>query len=307
MSSILIGSQAMKFHVPLNREPMDIDIITIEDSGLRKWFDKWSSTLVSQEGNTYAYKSDFFGTSKSNMIEVHEAQPGTSSWDFIRLVHLDDDSRVCHDYPEPVVIPSLNALFALKSSHKFKKDSPHFWKNLQDYHLMKAYGAEITPYYKDFYKKREKETYTYAHPKLNVSKDDFFKDDNIQYVYDHDWIHTVVALGDTPAYQAFLIDQVKVSKELFMQLPLEVQIRSVVEEAAVLAIERSLVPFPGGMTPKQAWAFAFSKVLTSITSGWWRAWAYDHAPQVLRMFPADYWDKFQSAAATNPVYHKKAT
>lgn len=306
MTSILIGSQAMKFHVPLNREPMDIDIITDDESYMIKWAEKWAH-FVSKEGNTFAYKSKYFGMSKSDMIEIHVAQPGTSSYDFIKLVSFDDDTKITNDFAIPLQIPSLNALFALKSSHKFKKDSPHFWKNLQDYHLMKAYGAEITPYYKDFYKKREKETYTYAHPKLNVSKDDFFKDDNIQYVYDHDWLHTVVALGDAPAYQAFLVDQVKVSKELFMQLPLEVQLRSVVEEAAVLAIERSLVPFPGGMTPKQAWAFAFSKVLTSITSGWWRAWAYDHAPQVLRMFPADYWDKFQSAAATNPVYHKKST
>lgn len=295
----------MKFHVPLNREPMDIDIISTDES-LLGWFQDFT-TFVSQEGNTYAFKTKYFGgpKTKSDMVELHMAQPGTSSADFIKLVHLDDATQTTAEFKEVLAIPSLDALFALKSSHKFKKDSPHFWKNLQDYHLMKAYGAKLTDYYKNFHKKREKETYTYAHPKLNVSKDAFFKDDNIQYVYDHDWIHTVVALGDTPAYQAFLIDQVKVSKMLFMELPLEVQLRSVVEEAAVLAIERSLVPFPGGMTPKQAWAFAFSKVLTSITSGWWRAWAYDHAPQALRMYPTNYWDKFQSAAATNPVYHKK--
>ena len=76
---------------------------------------------------------------------------------------------------------------------------------------------------------------------------------------------------------------------------------SVLEESAVLAIERSLVPHPGVMTPPQAWHFAFSKVCTSIASGWWRDFAYENAPELLNKFPADYFDKFQKALANGEV------
>ena len=46
----------------------------------------------------------------------------------------------------------------------------------------------------DFYQLREKESYTHKLPSLNVDKGDFFKKDEVNYIYDHDSIHEVVAL-----------------------------------------------------------------------------------------------------------------
>ena len=156
-------------------------------------------------------------------------------------------------------------------------------------------GAVVRPEYEEFLKLREKETYTYAHPKLNVNKDNFFKDDNIQYVYDHDSIHVSVARGERPAYTYYMKEneQVMTDKEKFFAQPREIQLNGVVEESAVLAIERSLVPHPGVWTPKFAWKFALSKVCSSITSGWFRAFAYENIVEVLKLYPEGYWEKFQ--------------
>ena len=45
----------------------------------------------------------------------------------------------------------------------------------------------------NFYQLREKESYTHKLPSLNVHKGDFFKKDEVNYIYDHDSIHEVVA------------------------------------------------------------------------------------------------------------------
>lgn len=87
--------------------------------------------------------------------------------------------------------------------------------------------------------------------------------------------------------------EVQCDKAKFFACSREVQLAGVVEEAAVLAIERSLVPHPGVWSPKYAWKFALSKVCSSITSGWFREFAYENALDVLKLYPANYWDKFQ--------------
>jgi hypothetical protein len=231
--------------------------------------------------------------------EFEIIQPGSSNEMFSNLVD-EDRETIDTSFGK---IPNLDLLFALKSSHKHLKNSPHFWKTLKDYHRMKAVGATIRPEYMDFYKLREKETYTYSHPKLNQDKKSFFADDAIDYVHDHDSIHAAVKIMDKPAYTYFAKDgeEVQSSKKKFFECNRDVQLLSVVEESAVLAVERSLVPHPGVLTVQQAWGMAFSKVLTSITSGWWRAFAYDNAFDALKLYPADYWDKFNVGLANGTV------
>lgn len=188
-------------------------------------------------------------------------------------------------------------LFTIKSSHRYLKNSAHFWKTLKDYHKMKEVGAKVRPEWKRFLKQREKETYSYSHPNLKVKKDEFFNPNQVEYVYDHDSIHRAVALMDRPAYTYYMKDgeEVSCSKEKFFSLPEKYRIAGHVEEACVLAIERSLVPYPGVLSPKKAWALAVSKVLTSITSGWFREWGYENVFKILEAYPDDYWQKFNLA------------
>jgi hypothetical protein len=289
---ILIGSRALALRAPsvLLRQPKDFDFVATQMEA-----DKWVEANRHKVQATKIYPEKDgkkLIVEGSTNIEFDIIQPGTSSAMLQQMVEGHSESI---ETPFGWV-PSFDMLFTIKCSHKYLKNSPHFWKTATDYHIMKRMGAQVRPEYEAFLKLREKETYTYTHPKLNVKKDDFFKDDAIQYVWDHDTIHQSVARFERPAYTYYMEDgaQVNCSKAKFFEIDQSIRLAGVVEEAAVLAIERSLVPHPGVMTPERAWKFALAKVCSSITSGWFRAFAYDHIPEVLKLFPAGYWDKFQA-------------
>jgi len=298
MTIILIGSRALDVHNPrlVKRVISDTDYVVTEESYESMILLKDYGKLILNEGNVRAWESE------DGIVEFTIAQPGDSNSLLIDLVTWDPKSRMVDG--QCVLLPSLDVLFTIKSAHRYKKftDAGRFYKHFTDWHVLKMMGCTIPENYKEFFKLREKESYTYSHPKLNVTKDEFFKDD-VPYVYSHDWIHEVVALDGPPAYTKYLIDEVQCSKELFFSLPYETQLQGVIEEACVLAIERSLVPH-GTWDARTAWMYAFAKVCSTITSGFFRKFAYDNGLEVIKRYPEDYWTKFQTAMATNPVYHK---
>ncbi len=288
---ILVGSRALllRSSTVLGRTPKDFDFIAYE-SETSAWLPRVGGKQY-REGNKIIAEGE-------TPCEFDLITPGSSNELLNDLVKGDVDTFETSFG----LVPNLDLLFTLKASHRYKKSSPHFWKNLRDYHRMKGAGAKVRPEYVDFMKLREKETYTYAHPNLMQGKKDFF-DPSVQYTYDHDSIHRAVALQDRPAYTFFAKENEEVfsSKTKFYQQSRQIQLNSVVEESAVLAIERSLVPFPGKLTPKNAWLFAVSKVMTSIASGWWREFAYENAPAILQMYPEGYEQKFQRGLETGIV------
>lgn len=286
---ILTGSRALLLRAAplLQRKPLDFDFICTRqefDGWLEKNREKVNAQKVYPEKNYMIVEGDV-----NCEFEIIGEQPSTEV--LAKLIQEDKDT-VETTFG---LVPSLDMLFTIKSSHKYKKNSPHFWKTLMDYHIMRSAGAVIRPEWKEFYRMREKETYNYSHPNLNQSKENFFKDDGIKYVWDHDDIHKSVAVGERPAYTYYLKDgsPVQCDKSKFFALPHQTRINGIVEEAMVLAIERSLVPHPGTWTPEYAWKFALMKVLSSITSGWFREFGYDNAPEVIKNKPVGYWEKFQ--------------
>lgn len=294
---ILVGSRALALRAPhlLMRQCKDFDFVCTGDE-----FNQWIKTNSEKVGvkKVYPEKNKMIVEGSSN-CEFEINAPGTSTEMLLDLVEGDSESiETSFGW-----VPTLDMLFTIKSSHKYLRNSPHFWKTLVDYHIMKRVGAKVRPEYQEFLKLREKETYNYAHPKLNVTKDNFFKDDGIDYKWDHDDIHKSVARGERPAYTYYLKDgeQVQCSKAKFFAVPQEVRLNGVVEEAAVLAIERSLVPHPGVWSPEYAWKFALAKVCSSITSGWFREFAYENCLEILKQFPTGYWEKFQDDIAKGLV------
>lgn len=284
---LLIGSRALALRAPklLPRKPKDFDFISDEVEALE--FIK-SNGLSNHQ---YIDNKIIINEKDSTPVEFELVEHRPSNKILIELVS-SDKNTVKTDFG---LVPSLNVLFALKASHKYLKNSPHFWKTAFDYHVMKDAGCEVPSEYKEWYSIREKETYNYSHPKLNVTKSNFFKDDSIEYVYDHDDIHKSIALHEQPAYLYYLKDgeQVQCDKNKFFSIDEKYRLAGVVEEAAVLAIERSLVPHPGAMNPEQAWRFALAKVCSSITSGYFREFAYNNIFKVIKMYPTGYWEKFQ--------------
>lgn len=231
------------------------------------------------------------------IIEAEIAWPGSLSEELLELIKTNkftkrwnvNDRKQQTD--SAILLPHLHVLYMLKMSHRFLKNSPHFLKTLEHAQMMEAFGAFIQPEHFDFFKRREAATYNYKHPALNVSKSDFFNGDGVRYVYDHDSIHEAVKHLDRPAYTYFkpIGSEVMCSREMFEMLPLRIRHLAVLEEAYVLAAERSQLPFPErNIEPRTSFLMALEKVCTSITSGWFREFAWSNYHTVLSMYRDNY-------------------
>lgn len=286
----------------LNRKPKDIDVICTPEylEAFTNWIGStYETAVVHAVPSTDRHTSVHFANGL--IIDAELAYPGDSGHDLLLIEETLS--------PGATTV-SLEALYALKMSHRYLKNSKSFCKTMTDIRaLRKILGtSKIAKEYVDWFKKREEETYTYSHPKLNVKSKQFFSGDNVIYIYDHDSIHRAVAYEpNTPAYTKFQIDEVKVSRKLFDELSYNIRMYAVIEESMVLAIERSLVPYPGKKTPEQAYLMALEKVCTSITSGWFREFAwenYEIASEYAKF--ADYmFAKFQEALNRGEILQYK--
>ena len=102
---------------------------------------------------------------------------------------------------------------------------------------------------------------------LHKKKQDFFND-YVDYKYDHDYLHELVAYPDKPVYNMCLKDgeDVAIDKEKFFSLPFEKQIRMFKEEITVIALERWVIPYREHLL--KAYPLALKKTVTSLTKNW---------------------------------------
>ena len=210
-----------------------------------------------------------------------------------------------------VSVANPETVLMMKYSHKYKKDSPFFLKTMRDIKELQVITGiesetELNSLYKGLLKFRSKETYNYSSPKLNQSKQSFFTD-SVPYQYDHDTIHLAVKHLDKPAYQFYIKDEAEVlcAKDKFFEQSEIVRLYGVLEESYVLALERSVIPF--NTDPKKAFDKALEKVCTSITSGWFREYAWLNYAKIQELYHESYVDKFQSAlkCGTIRAYNKE--
>lgn len=292
---LLIGSQAMQKHIGnIGREPMDFDYICTEAEWAEAVEDNTlTANLIERNGNKgHIYTGD------NVHLEFDIAQEGDSN-QLIADLHAYD--MLGQNFA------SLDALLLLKLSHRYKKNSPHFLKTMYDIHMLRRAGAKITEELEPILKLREKETYTYSHPKLNVTKKEFFNGDDVPYIYDHDSIHEVVAFLDRPAYTYYMTDgeQVKASMDKFFEQEKYIQLLGVLEESMVLAAERSQIPNEFALAPRLSFNMALEKVCTSITSGRFREFAWEHYYLVQQMYDklgGDSWvEKVKEAIANDKL------
>jgi len=294
--TILIGSQALHKRFPDSREPkLDYDMM-----GTVQEFTELAKELSKIHGEITAVKHSEDGDKvyaffKDNMVlECEIAWPGTLTEKLVDWVNQSEEWLDFSIGDVWVRVPPLNFLYMLKMSHRYKKNSPHFLKTMRDIQFMRSKGAKIgidTYLLRPLYKQRMKETYNYAHPNLKQTKKDFFTDD-VPYKYDHDSIHRAIAAPNDPAYTYVkdCQDEVFMKKENFYASSLVTQLMCVLEESMVLALERSIIPFDSFENPERIdWAFkmALFKVCTSITSGWFREFAWENYDTVLEMYGLD--------------------
>lgn len=292
---LIIGSVAANHHGVLTREPKDFDaIITFEELQTKlNWAKDNCEVKVSYPLGSNKWYAFIDGVHH----EYEIAWPSSTGRDL--LEHFD---AVTGDkYATP------STLLALKLSHRYLKNSPHFLKTMRDIQSLRSLGVSIEGTWlgEVWLPEREKATYVYSHPKLKVSKEEFFSGDGIDYIYDHDSIHLTQALmsrdsAPLPAYTLYMADgeQVQTSKTSWDECPHKVKLYGVYEESCVLALERSQIPnnFTSSISPRKSFEIALMKVCTSITSGWFREWAWEHYDEVIALYESlgegDYINRF---------------
>lgn len=288
---LLIGSRALVHNNPElegTRKCVDWDFIcTIEQ--FTAWHKANKANLqfaVPTQAGKYYHARDKDGMN----YEFELAWEGTSA-DLLLQQY-----GIKHICPEPVTAIN-DDLYLIKMCHRYKRNSPHFKKTMSDIKFLreKLTIAECDKWMslipnRQIIELREKESYDYAHPKLNVSSKDFFNGDGVNYVYDHDSIHLAVALMYRPAYTFYMKEgsEVMTSKEKFFKVIEDCRLFGVYEESCVLALERSQIPHGLGKEggPSARWSFemALMKVCTSITSGWFREYAWENYQKVLDLY-----------------------
>lgn len=288
MRVLVVGSSA----VNLGRAPADIDIVSSYDDAvayMKQHFFKINSLYPISADRLVCRGSSIAGA--PTIMEAEIAWPGSTGAMLLDILDVRGEQMATY-----------NTVYALKMSHRYLKNSPHFLKTMADIHYLRGRGCAIPYSLRDWYKQREKETYDYSHPVLNQSKASFF-DGTVPYIYDHDSIHRAVAIAGDPAYTKYGIkgEEVLSSREAFFDAPELVRLQGVVEEAYVLALERSIIPHPGVLTHEAAFLLALEKVCTSITSGWFREFAWENYYTAAKMYDSSFVEKFKQALAAGKV------
>ncbi len=309
---LLIGSQALILRgLDTGRKPLDYDLIGTFDelsllTMLLRRSDHKLTSIPLSSNKTVLKRSDGL------IVEFEFAWNDSTAESLLKegcvwAPNAYDDPILRYNNglsPVNVQIATVDQLYTLKMSHRYLKNSPHFLKTMRDIRLMRAAGAKV--WSADWLKRREDETYWYKHPKLNVEKKDFFGGDGVEYVFDHDSVHRAVAhciipgFKDdvVPAYTLYMKDgeQVQTSKKKFFEgVSEKVRLWGVLEEAQVLALERSQIPFRGKVDAKRSFDIALMKVCTSITSGWFREFAWENYEKVQALYEPDYVTRFWKA------------
>lgn len=298
MKAILIGSRALKFLMGsrFTRTPKDWDLIGDYETVLFLMSRmEFVCCIPYPEGRKYAFKD------KDGYVECTLPSPGSSGE--AALDGISGEFGVV--VRNRVVASPMNLEFQaeVKRSHLML---PTNWdKHMSDYLLIRTTLDELVERFNpgkgmtwrlddspgSYYDLRRKEQLakTKKSPSLMATKDEFFKD-NVTYVFDHDSLHQAMKLYSKPGYE-FLkknTSEVFCEKDPWDKASHGVKMACLVEEAAVIALERSWILhlYRGRplLDPRKAYQIALSKICTTLTSGWFREFAIDNIVEALGMY-----------------------
>lgn len=160
-----------------------------------------------------------------------------------------------------------DAVYTIKCSHLAWDIKWEKTKN--DILWLKANGCKLLPkLYRELKKHWEGVHGDKSFLSLNKCKEDFFQD-GVKYVYDHDYLHELVAFPATPMYTHCLKDgeDVLIDKDKFDCMSTEMQLRMFKEEVTVIAIERWLL-HKNDISWFEAYGLALKKTITNLTKNW---------------------------------------
>lgn len=282
VNSVLIGSRAEFNYFDID-SVRDWDFI-VRPNAVKPLLDSFGGKIVEQypiDANHLVAKIRY-GNDSYSIIEVEMAYRGTSGAAILDLMESTCTGK-------PYEVAPLSLMYVIRESHRYR-DSIHFEKNMEKLstYIEKQYKSRISEPLMEILELREAETYTRAPIKLNVSKKDFFSNDGVKYIYDHDTIHQAIAMGEVPAYTLISQSEVYFSKEKFDALPQSQKDFCVLEEAWVIALERGYLPYRKSIKQPRyhidgfgfdadymhgLFKTALQKICTTLTSGWFREYA----------------------------------
>jgi hypothetical protein len=279
---LVVGSRALHHHGLIEyRDVKNSDWDFIASPG--EWLhfkNRMNGTVVEvQSPNVQAFKCMHNGRETYFEAYIFEYDDESSS----ELLAHYAVFNGCYDALSQMYWATPEMCLAIKLSHRFKKNTRFFQKTMHHIRFLRNKGIVLDNKLQKISELRQKETLAYSHPNLDVDKDSFFKDDF--YIYDHDSIHEAVALAGRPAYTFYMKDgsEVMTSKEKFDSLPEEIKLAGVYEETCVLALERHQIPNNFNPDPTGSFMYALEKVCTSITSGWFREYAWENYHKIVAM------------------------
>jgi hypothetical protein len=291
---VIIGSRAMRIHMPKCRQPVDWDVVCTSDSALT-WLQHIQKpqdislttfTLI----NTFDYKLKVRYEDENYEFEivVNDVQSG---YDILMESNV---GCIFLETGHPVKVATLDMLEAIKTSHIYR--SHYFIKHITDLHAIRDRLSKVAeePFKRDdvyeiFMLKRRRQTNEkHGIPggkvNLNMTNDEFLEGEHnllVEKMIKHDDIHKLVMMNDVPMYTLIKIndESAMCSQDLWNKLTQNQRLDNIREEAMTLAMERYLLP--GFIKIGQdAYTLALTRICTNITKGWYRQFAVDHYPQV---------------------------
>jgi hypothetical protein len=299
--AVLIGSRALTYWYPKYRKPIDFDIVATEEE--LRWLIAHNN-VTKDESVLSGFKH--LMTVNGKPVEVEIVKPGASNSLLSELTYGPKINLSLLDGPHfAAKIADPAVLMAIKKSHL---DFPiRWWKHIRDYHFLKSRELTLDERHLAFMNQRRDEVRTRwaekhgnVAPNLNMSNEEFFGKSQhlIGRTYEHDDLHFSTCFYERPLYERLKDDQTKALcvKRLFDALAFDDRVKAVQEEAFAIALERKAIPnMNSGKDPMEGDAFrwAVMRICTTLTSGWFREFAQDNLPHVMK-HNVDFVGKFVS-------------
>jgi hypothetical protein len=211
---------------------------------------------------------------------------------------IEAHTAIFDKYPGDVAPPEV--LYTIKCSHA--SWDIHWSKTMFDIRFFQQKGVKLDEeLYKILYK-----GWTEIHGKkramLVKENEDFFKD-NVKRQYIHDDLHRAIAYYDAPLFERIKDDitMAMTSKDRFLKLTHEDQLRLCREETFVTALERFLIPAEFRMSTTEAYHKGIKKLIVSMTRGWFPKFIIENWIDLCKKSDYDYVLKFKTALANNQI------
>lgn len=305
---ILIGSKALSFYTDIEdkrKKNADVDVILTE-ADFFSFIEKNENNIIKMlPTSEYKYSLTFKNKEGKKIHYECELSDNLASSDFLIKNKESVTEKIYTDeFGNEFSVLNYNYLFLMKKSHIIFPI--HFEKNIADYLLLKNIAhLNNNKMEKEFFKLRRKEgqerfdVYSKT-PKLNVSNERFFKYSGVEdnRVFVHDDLHEVIKHYDKPIYEYLKKDFEKAwcEKDMFFNLPFEMQIQCVQEEAYVISLERYIIPKEYEYNdPFICYKRALKRICTTLCSGYFRQFALDNYDKVIKAYKEDFIHKFNEA------------